>query len=152
MPIKSFRHCGIHTTRTCNCDETSTEAVLQAWRDWLASIPWNHFVTVTYRKPRRARSDGGDLSRVLRTIRRHVPNTRVFLAGEAHISGDLHVHGLIHASGRTATHERLERRWLWQDLYKAYGRSDVQAVREVQDVLDYGTKYVTKQMASYLLD
>jgi hypothetical protein len=152
VPSKYFRHCGIHSTRTCSCNETSREAVLETWRDWLSGQEWDDFITVTYRAPRAVRSDGGDLSRVLRTIRRYVPQSRVFLAGEAHVDGNLHVHGIVQSSGRTVSMARASRTGLWRDLFKAYGRSEVRPVRESEDVLNYCTKYVTKRMSAYLID
>lgn len=149
---KLKRHCSIHRGRSCLCDETSREATLIAWHQWLHSREWSHFITVTYRNPRRSRGTGGDLSRVLRTVRKREPRARVFLAEEAHALGDLHVHGIVGPSSGSAKLSALTRRWLWRDLFTAYGRSEVSAVRSSEDVASYCVKYVTKAMSDYLVD
>lgn len=126
--------------------------VLEAWRDWLGNRPWSHFITVTYRQPRRLRSDGGDLSRVLSVIRERVTRAPVFLAGEAHSTGDLHVHGVLNVSHYAAASQRRVADQLWGSLERRFGRSQVRRVQDAEAVANYCTKYVTKQMAAYLID
>lgn len=109
-----------------------------------------HFLTVTYRNSRVLRSDGGDLTRVLQSIRRDRLFGRVFLVGEAHQTGDLHVHGVLRgpagASGDAAAQS------LWERCREQFGRSQVRRVRSSASVSAYCTKYVLKQMAAYLVD
>ena len=133
-------------------DPTAPAKVLEGWRDFLTGHTWTHFITVTYRSARPVRSDGGDLDRVKRTVRRTYPSGRLFLAGESHAFGDLHVHGILAAAGGADELAGVRAGQWYGDLFRQFGRSEVRQVSSPQAVVNYCTKYVTKQMAAYLID
>ena len=123
--------------------------VRQAWAEWLGTLPWNLFLTITfdakkvnpaiYRHPDRPVHYVGKWLRA-----RLSPYSRLFLASEAHLAGNYHVHGLYSGSCNS-TYK------LWRDLYLKYGLSRVEVVKSRQDVASYLTKYVAKALTYYYI-
>ena len=124
------------------------------WASWLTSLPWDYFLTITFRAPVPAhRSDS-----VLNAIGKHLcawhKPEMLFLGAEAHLSQAMHFHGLY----RTTLPPGVPQRdWLvdwgasdiWRTLFETYGRSSVEVVESQERVAVYVSKYCVKEIGSY---
>lgn len=121
-----------------------------ALAEWLETFKWTFFLTVTFRWWARPEQAQSHFEYVRRALARYHPE-RLFLGAELHKKGDLHLHG-IYAEGDGAytpgfgTPRAID---IWSLLYKRFGRSKVEAVRNPAAVVSYCTKYVTKQLTDY---
>ena len=123
----------------------------QLWKaeftPWLASVsPWTLFITVTFALPRPAYAAMSVLAHVHRVIDKGVEVRNLFLGTEPHKSSLLHVHGLLSTRW---TLERAGRYYLWQNLFKTFGRSGVKLIYDKSGVADYVTKYVVKDLTEW---
>lgn len=127
---------------------------------WLASLPWDHWFTLTYDDDKGGlpRSDDAALAHVARWLSRAdrrfsrsrnvygMPVAVYFLEGlgEGTLRQPrLHVHGLITGMvGRSAC------RALWSTWFRDHGRAQVVAVRDRRATATYAAKYVTKAGAT----
>ena len=69
-----------------------------------------------------------------------------FIGAERHTSGDIHVHGLISPGVR-----ELHRSYLWDDLFRLYGISRLEPAKGIDNVATYCAKYITKDLAAWLM-
>ena len=115
-------------------------SVRKAWGDWVASMPWTHFATLTFANESseaRAKREFGRWIRWLEQRSRHPVG--YVLAIERGRGGWLHLHALVDCDDLSAATLRLT----WHA-----GRSDVR---------DYDPKlaaahYVTKEIAGSVID
>jgi len=118
------------------------------WSSWLTQTcaNWDNFLTITFRSarmPHHALSTLNGIEKVLR----NAGAVRGFLGTELHSSRMLHVHGIT--AHREAGDD--QRYYLWQTLFRRYGRSQVVAIRSTGDVAEYVTKYCTKALTEYTI-
>lgn len=116
---------------------------------WLQSFHWDQFITVTFREPRQPHTAQATLRQVERVVRQ-TRYGRLFLGTELHINRTLHVHGLLQGPGTVVRFPGLPDA-LWRDLYRRFGRSQVQWVRSKEAVSNYCTKYVTKELTEWYI-
>jgi len=118
------------------------------WAEWLnvTCKSWDNFITITFRTPRmphNAISTLGGIEKVLRAA----GAVRGFIGTELHSSRMLHVHGITAHS----TADSDQRLYLWQTLFRRYGRSQVVAIKSSEQVAAYVTKYCTKALTEYII-
>jgi len=111
--------------------------VNQAYSDFIQTVPWDYYSTVTFRSSRRDPiAASQSVCRAMSTL----GATRVFLAVESHKSGFLHCHAL----SRHTFNPGLRPQSAYRYLFKAFGRTTVEPIRELGQVSAYCAKYVTK--------
>lgn len=113
--------------------------VRDAYSKFLQGYPWDFYSTVTFRKPR---GDPLSASLAVSGKLRTLGSSRAFLAVEPHGSGMVHVHTL----SRHAFQPKLSEYAAYRYLFKTFGRSTVEPIRDTQSVSAYCAKYVTKGM------
>ena len=112
----------------------------EAYASLLHSQDWDLYTTTTYRVPRR---DGiRAAARLWDILENKFDADRAFIAVEAHRLDGIHCHAL----SRHATRPTLAASSVWKYLFKANGRSTVEAPRfgSTALVVWYCSKYVTK--------
>ena len=119
--------------------------VRDAFGDWLATFPWEYFITVTFREPRQPHHALSTVREVGKLIRRHASGS-LFLGTELHHSRTLHVHGLLETAGRP---NEFLASVLWRQLFDRFGRSQVRPVLSREAVSNYVSKYVTKRLTEW---
>jgi len=126
------------------------------WAKWLETKPWDYFLTVTLREPLPAHRGETTLNSIGRQLcRRHQPEM-LFLGAERHLSLNMHFHGLLQLPAgpwRSSPDLSLKifARDIWATLFKTYGRSRVDRVRNTGDVAKYVSKYCVKDLDCYAL-
>jgi hypothetical protein len=119
----------------------------QSYCDLISSKRWDHFVTVTFRKPRR------DNISMLRSVWDLVDSRggcahgnidRAILVSEPHTTGYLHTHGLFHECrqlypGGVFAHDYYQRL-----LRDRFGFSQASPIKHMAEVASYCSKYITK--------
>jgi len=113
--------------------------LIQAHSDLLQTYPWDTYITVTCRRPRK---DASNLVHgIWRTLEKF-DSSRCFVAIEPHYVGNgLHAHGLV----RFPNWQAFNSTSLWRYLFKQFGRTTVEQCREVGKVSTYCAKYVVKE-------
>lgn len=120
------------------------------WADWLARYTWDYFLTVTFREPLPRHRGASVLNSIAKTVRRTVGNMdMLFLGMEMHASRFLHCHGLY--KRRMDGYGLTPASVLWRELFKTYGYSRVEVIRDPKDAASYVTKYCVKGLAEYLI-
>ena len=123
------------------------------WADWLTSLPWDYFLTITFRAPVPGHRSDSVLNAIGKHLcARHKPEM-VFLGAEAHLSQAIHFHGLY----KSTTPATFQPEWwwklcgseVWRTLFETYGRSKVELVRDQSRVSAYVSKYCVKEIGSY---
>lgn len=115
----------------------NAKEVVSAYSEFIQSFPWDFYSTVTFREPRR------DPIRAAQAVSKSLSvlgASRAFIACEQHRAANLHVHCL----SRHTFNPSLSPSSIWLYLWKAYGRSTVETIRETSQVSSYCAKYVTK--------
>lgn len=117
------------------------------YSDWLQSLPWDYFVTITCRADRR------DPLAFLRDIEAQEISERIrrgFWAIEPHKRGEIHAHGIIAvyhhviSTRYSGDHDLASPYQFWANFFRSFGRSRVDCVRSRENVTGYCSKYVTK--------
>lgn len=118
----------------------------EAYSQWLQSLDWDYFLTVTFRKPR---VDGIRANDVVWDCIWNMNIERAFLTAESFKSSkEVHVHGLI--AGHPGMPYQTWLPWaMWERLYKIHGRSRVEGIGNPGQVANYCSKYVVKGLANY---
>jgi len=114
-------------------------------------VPWNSFITVTFREPRESYQAESSLRQVLKVLDKP---QRAFLGVELHESKAIHIHGLLHhgrLDDELVEDARRTRRLLWWKLYTTFGRSQVLPPAKMGGVIAYCTKYCIKGLADFLV-
>jgi len=120
-----------------------------ALAEWLPTLNFDYFLTVTFRDPVPAYRSYAALRTVRGVISRGETPRNLFLATEPHVLGSIHVHGLYARRSRSAASEPGV---LWSKLFVSLGRSSVARIRSTEDVATYCTKYVLKGLTDYLIE
>lgn len=120
-----------------------TPELQQEMREWLTKLPWNVFLTVTYRDARRAWHAQSCLNSIHKKLSQFAPQT-LFLGTEEHKNQSLHVHGIMQTSTIAPP-----LRFVWRALFDAYGRSKVELIKDRGKVIWYCSKYVTKNLGEW---
>jgi len=120
---------------------------------WLGSMPWDYFLTVTFREPCPSWRQETVTHAVGNSLKRFVDQDfdRLFLGAEPHVSTTMHLHGLLKLAGREQMAPLLKAYGsiIWQRLFDLYGRSKVEIPRGQASVASYCAKYCTKNLAYY---
>lgn len=117
-----------------------------AWQEFLNPVPWDSFLTITFKKPRK------DPYYALQAVSECLsldPGAVAFLSAETHKSGDSHIHGLIHWPW--ASPDGLRNMLTWQRLYARFGRTSLVKPFAPANVVKYVTKYCTKDLTDWLI-
>ena len=133
----------LHTRADALEEETRQTQLVEELREWLSSLGWTFFITVTFRQPREMHQSMSALNSVHKALSPWKPRL-VFLGTEQHVSRLMHIHGLF-SSGLIHPNTWI----MWQRLFERFGRSKVEWVRSQEDVTAYCTKYVTKKLTDY---
>lgn len=120
-----------------------------ALAEWLPTLNFDYFLTVTFRDPVPAYRSFAALRTVSGVISRGEKPRNLFLATEPHVLGSIHVHGLYARRSQSAASEPDA---LWSKLFASLGRSSVARIRSTEDVATYCTKYVLKGLTDYLIE
>jgi len=123
--------------------------VRNALAEWLPSLGFDYFLTVTFRDPVPAYRAYAALRTVRGVLCRGETPRHLFLATEPHVLGSIHVHGLY---ARRSSGPGSEPDVLWRKLWGSLGRSRVARIRSTEDVVTYCTKYVLKGLTDYLIE
>ncbi len=120
--------------------------VKSAYADLLESLPWDYFVTQTYRHLHRD---------TISAPARHWEHlqeagaTRAFVAVEPHYLDGLHLHTLARFPGKMAEATLFHRLDLRRTLKDNFGFVTVDRIKSPEQVTNYCSKYVTKGPAAY---
>jgi len=121
----------------------------EAYSDWLASLSWDFFLTITFRNPVPMRRQETVTHAVGKSITAHFDHVkRLALFAEPHLSQNLHLHGLINFD----TPERLmsaTRDCLQAYLGDRFGFSRAEVPRGHNAVSKYVAKYCVKTDGYY---
>ena len=131
-----------------NCDRKLQ--LRESMSEWLPTLNFDYFLTVTFRDPVPAHRASAALRTVSGVIRRAGPPRLLFLVTEPHALGSIHVHGLYARSWPLGVAS--EPAHLWSKLYASLGRSRVERIHSQADVATYCTKYVLKGLTDYLIE
>jgi len=126
-------------------------AVRDAYADWLASLPWDYFLTITFRDPVPMRRQESVTHAVGQSIKsRYETVDRLALFAEPHKSKNLHLHGLVHLGASEEIIGRA-RRDMQSYLRDKFGFSEAAFPRGHQAVSKYVAKYCVKANGYYEL-
>lgn len=133
------------------------------WREFLSSLEWDFFLTFTFRDFVPKHRGLNTLYFVERSLKRFAPH-HIFLGLEEHLSGYMHMHGLYRQCETTPLGQgesmaiadksyvpaaREHSTSIFQNLFQTYGRCKIEIPRSHDDVVEYVTKYATKNLADY---
>jgi len=115
----------------------------EAYGDWLGTLPWDFFLTITFREPCPMRRQESVTHAVGQTIKaRYETVSNLALFAEPHLSQNLHLHGLVKFAG-DRDHE-YGRQDLQRYLSEKFGRSQAAYPRGRGAVSKYVSKYCVK--------
>jgi len=119
--------------------------------DYWASLPWDFFLTITFREPVPMRRQESVTHAVGETITTWAETVdRLALFAEPHLSQNLHLHGLLKSNCIETVIDNY-RRHLQSELSDKFGRSQVAYPRGVGAVSKYVAKYCVKANGYYEL-
>ena len=128
------------------------DEVKTAYGDWLASLPWDFFLTVTFREPVPMRRQETVTHAVGQSIKAKYEDVeRLALFAEPHLSYNLHLHGLVQMDGRSEIMMRMCRSHMQGWLSDRFGRSQAAFPRGHGAVSAYVAKYCVKADGYYEL-
>lgn len=131
---------------------TAKIAHREALREWLPSLGWDVFFTITFKNPREPHHALSTLNQVAKGIRQSWNPRRLFIGTELHYNRTLHLHGIWGNYGKERRPlSRETRADIWEHFFELYGRSEVRNIQSVEAVTAYCTKYVTKALTEYLI-
>jgi len=127
------------------------EDLRPAYGAWLASFPWDYFITVTFRGPVPMRRQESVTHAVGQSIKsRYETVDMLALFAEPHVSQTLHLHGLARLGASEDIVARA-RRDMQAYLSGKFGRSQVAFPRGSGAVTKYVAKYCVKTDGYYEL-
>lgn len=120
-----------------------------AYADYLQSLHWDFFITVTFRNHWRDSIKAHEA--VWNALHYDSNVKRAFLAVERHRypNWQVHVHGLVSDYDGSWRPGMLLPWSMWENLFKRFGRTRVEQIRSSEDVSGYCAKYVTKRVSEY---
>lgn len=125
------------------------------WANWLTSLPWDFFLTITSREPIPAHRGESVLHAIGKQLCARFRPEMVFLGAEAHLSQAMHYHGLYRGTEDRSkfpdSYWRLYASDIFSVLFDTYGRSKVECVRGQGAVSAYVSKYCVKSTGTYQL-
>jgi len=121
------------------------------WANWLASQPWDYFLTVTFRDQVPERRQESVVHAVGETLTSSHALDCLFLAAEPHLSQNTHLHGLYKAATDRQDILANQKNDVWRVLFNKFGRSKVEVPRGPAHVARYVSKYVVKSSGYYEL-
>jgi len=128
---------------------SSKPAIRMDYAAWLESLPWDLFLTVTFRDPVPMRRQESVTHAVGQTIKsRYGTVDRLALFAEPHRSMNLHLHGLVKFGGREDLLD-YARQDLQGYLSDKFGRSQAAYPRGSAAVSKYVAKYCVKTDGYY---
>lgn len=120
-------------------------AIRDAYSDWLASLPWDFFLTVTFREPVPMRRQESVTHAVGQTLKARYETIDVLgLFAEPHLSQNLHLHGLVKIDAREDL-LNFCRQDMQRYLGEKFGRSQAAFPRGRGAVAAYVAKYCVKR-------
>jgi len=134
-------------------DLAFVEDLRPVYADFLASLTWDFFLTVTFREPVPMRRQESVTHAVGQTIKaRYETVDNLALFAEPHLSRNLHLHGLVHLQESTIpTVLDAARQDMQQYLGDKFGRSQAAFPRGRAAVSKYVAKYCVKTDGYYEL-
>jgi len=133
-------------------DLAPVEDLRPVYSDFLASLPWDFFLTVTFREPCPMRRQESVTHAVGQTVfKLYETLDRLALFAEPHLSQNLHLHGLGHWNHEDEAIREYARIYLQQTLTEKFGFSRVEIPRGVGAVSKYVAKYCVKTDGYYEL-
>ncbi len=127
---------------------TASDRVRDAYSDLLQSLPWDYFVTITFRRQRR---DTIFTPRQVWNVFKDHHSDRAFFAVEPHRLGGLHLHALVHDKPTWHPSIADPAEYLEAVFCNDAGFSTVTAPRDPNLASTYCAKYVTKGTNDYQL-
>ena len=116
---------------------------------WLASFPWDYFLTVTFREPVPMRRQESVTHAVGQSIKARYETVKMLgLFAEPHLSQNLHLHGLVHLGASEEIVARA-RKDMQAYLTDKFGRSAAAFPRGRGSVTKYVAKYCVKEDGYY---
>lgn len=115
--------------------------IQDAYAEYLQEFSWDYYSTVTFRKLRR--DPLAAAASVYAVLDGKFLATRAFVAVERHVLDGVHLH-LLSQHYREVGHQAVKAYSMWLYLFKAFGRTAVEAIRSTEDVSYYCSKYVSK--------
>ena len=126
-----------------------TTELRTAYSDFLASMPWDFFLTITFREPVPMRRQESVTHAVGQTIKaRYETVDNLALFAEPHMSQNLHLHGLVKIVGREDL-LNFCRQDMQRYLTEKFGRSQAAFPRGAGAVTAYVAKYCVKTDGYY---
>jgi hypothetical protein len=124
---------------------------LQAvYGEWLGSLPWDFFLTITFREPCPMRRQESVTHAVGQTLKaRYEPIEMLALFAEPHLSQNLHLHGLVKLSTGRDDILGYCRKDMQSFLTDKFGRSQAAFPRGRNAVSHYVAKYCVKTNGYY---
>jgi len=122
------------------------------YADFLASLPWDYFLTVTLREPCPMRRQESVTHAVGQSIVAHYETVdRLALFAEPHLSHNLHLHGLVSLGISESSIIDNARRDMQTYLSEKFGWSRAEYPKGVAAVSKYVAKYCVKTDGYYEL-
>jgi len=124
-------------------------AIRDAYADWLATLSWDYFLTITFRDQVPMRRQESVTHAVGQSIKsRYETVDRLALFAEPHKSSNLHLHGLVHLGASQDVVDRA-RRDMQSYLRDKFGFSEAAFPRGHGAVTRYVAKYCVKTNGYY---
>lgn len=121
------------------------QQILQNYSDFIQKFTWEHFITVTFRRPRRDCIYNAE--QVWNVLCRYQSIQRAFLISEPHTTGFLHYHGLFIPWSSLRGFQPAKSDGFQTELTRVFGWSVVSPVNNMQEVAGYCAKYVMKSQS-----
>ncbi|MBA7537130.1 hypothetical protein ES705_29397 [subsurface metagenome] len=116
-------------------------AITDAYAEYLQTFSWDYYSTVTFRRLRR--DPLAAAAKVWSILDGKFAATRAFIAVEKHVLDGVHCH-LLHQHYHEIGSQAVLAYSMWLYLFKAFGRTTVEAIKSSEQVSTYCSKYVSK--------
>ena len=140
-----------------------SQAVHEAWTNWLSTFHWDHFATLTFAQPRTEARARRAFAAFVRTVRLQTFGGSVgyFCGYECGTFGRLHLHALMRTNvpqtelainANSHPSKAVPNKVLWACWFERFGRAKVETYDPKRGAAGYVSKYVTKRLSFYDLD
>jgi len=123
--------------------------VRQQWGDWLATMEWTWFLTITFREAVAGYRQETAVHAAGNMLSRSHAVDRLFICAEPHMSKATHLHGLYKSASDRPDVLKFQKLDVWRLLFKTFGRSSVEPPRGKDAVSRYVAKYCVKGTGYY---